>query len=51
MCTFKNDIGYFEVKVDVQKGAVRFRVFFDNRRISSSHSYFHPLLSYDNSPQ
>ena len=52
VCKSKKALKKFEVKVDVQKGALQFRVKLDNRCvIVSSSSRFHPLLSYDNSPQ
>ena len=39
------------VGVDVQKGPLMFREIFDNKRVNSSSSHFHPYMSYDKSPQ
>ena len=41
----------FDVKVNVQKIALRFRENIKNRCDVSSNSCSHPLLSYDNDPQ
>ena len=51
MCTFKKAIKYFEVKVDVQKEAQRFRKFLTMDVLVSSNSYFHSFLSYGSSYQ
>ena len=34
MCTYRKTIIFFEVKVDVQKGALRFKEIFDNGHVS-----------------
>ena len=41
VCTFKNAIQLYEIKIDVQKGALRFREISDSRFVSSN-SHFHP---------
>ena len=48
LCTLKKAIKNYEVKVDVQKGALRFREKVDNGCVSSNISC-HSLLSYASS--
>ena len=40
VCTSKNSIKFYEVKVDVQKGALSFREKIDNRHVSFIHFTF-----------
>ena len=42
---------FFEVKLDIQKGALGFRENLTLDVLVSSNSRFHPLLSYGYSPQ
>ena len=49
VCIFKKAIRNFEVKVNVQKGALRFEEKNDIDVLVSFNSHFHPLLSYANS--
>ena len=50
MCTTIMLIIIFEVEVEVQKGALRFREILTTYMLVSSNSYFHPLLPYGHSP-
>ena len=43
---------FFEVKVDVQKGPLRFTDFFWTKDVLVlSNAHFHPLVSYGHSPK
>ena len=47
VCTFEKVVYLFKVKVDAQKGALRFRNFFDNRCISFIHCYYMIIILND----
>ena len=52
MYTSKKVIKLYEVKVDVQHGALRFREIYDNRCVSFVHFPFScPLFAYGHSPR
>ena len=44
------EINCFEAKVDIQKGALRFRMLLTIDVLVSSNSYLHPLLPHGNKP-
>lgn len=44
-------INCFEAKVDIQKGALRFRMLLTIDVLVSSNSYSHPLLPHGNKPK
>ena len=48
MCTFQKAINNVGVKVDVQKGTLRFREIFDYKSVMIN-LHFHAILSYGNS--
>ena len=51
MRSFKKTIKTLVVKVDVSKGVLKVRIFFENRCASFIQFMFHPLLSHGDDPK